>query len=219
MPKACRCHSIARPQVHEKSILLPLLPLTLLDACDGAGELALRRWMPAMAAFSMSPLLKKDRLMVAYVGAIALWAAVAWPLRPCARAQNGGQAPLGVGGAAEKGGGAPMGVTAGGESAGTPLGVKGAGVAPGSAAGRQQAAPAHVLEPQLWSQLAVGASVAGTAVLQALGAVVTPPPRLPYLFDLLVTAYSFAHFAAAAAWLNMRILAHARTPLPDTSRL
>lgn len=62
-------------QVHEKSILLPLLPLTLL-----APELpGLAAWMPAMAAFSMFPLLKKDELVCAYLGCMILWASIAWP--------------------------------------------------------------------------------------------------------------------------------------------
>lgn len=211
--------SVARPQVHEKSILLPLLPLTLLGACGDAGELALRRWVPAVAAFSMFPLLKKDRLVAAYLGAMALWAAVAWPQRPRAGERSTGRAPIGGGGAERKRGDALIGASAHGESAGMPLGRRGAGVAPGSAATWQQVAPARVTGPQLWPKLALGASVAGAAALQALGAVMDPPAGLPYLFDLLVTTYSFAHFAAAALWLNTRILAQARTPLPDVGRV
>ena len=214
MPEACCRNPAARAQVHEKSILLPLLPLTLLGACGDAGEVALRRWLPAMAAFSMFPLLKKDRLVAAYLGALALWAAVAWPQRPPAREQS-----VGDGGAEGKRENARMGGGADGDPAGTPLGRSGAGVAPGSAAMWQQAAPAHVAGPQLWPKLALGASMAGAAAIQALGAALAPPARLPYLFDLLVIAYSFAHFAAAALWLNMRILAEARTPLPDISGL
>ena len=62
-------------QVHEKSILLPLLPLTLL-----APDLPrLSAWMPAMAALSMFPLLKKDGLVCAYLGCTILWASIAWP--------------------------------------------------------------------------------------------------------------------------------------------
>ena len=194
--------------MHEKSILLPLLPLTLLGACGDAGELAVRRWLPAMAAFSMFPLLKKDRLVVAYLGAMALWAAMAWPQRPRAGEQSTGRAPHGDGGAEGKREDARMDGSADREPAGMPLGRRGAG-----------AAPVHAMGPQLWPKLALGASMAGAAAIQALGAAVAPPARLPYLFDLLVTAYSFAHFAAAALWLNMRILAQARTPLPDVSRL
>ena len=205
--------------MHEKSILLPLLPLTLLGACGGAGELALRRGLPAMAAFSMFPLLKKDRLVVAYLGAMALWAAVAWPQRPCAGEESTGRAPHGDRGAEGKREDAHMGGDVDREPAGTPLERSGAELAPGFEAMWQQAAPAHVTGPQLWPKLALGASVAGAAAIQALGAALAPPARLPYLFDLLVTAYSFAHFAAAALWLNIRILAQARTPLPDISGL
>ncbi len=62
-------------QVHEKSILLPLMPLTLL-----APDLPrLSAWLPAMAALSMFPLLKKDGLVCAYLGCLALWASLAWP--------------------------------------------------------------------------------------------------------------------------------------------
>ncbi|CAL8467236.1 g6772 [Coccomyxa elongata] len=64
-------------QVHEKSILLPLLPVTLL-----APDLpVLASWMPAVATFSMYPLLKKDGLSLAYVGLLLFWAAFTLPDR------------------------------------------------------------------------------------------------------------------------------------------
>ncbi len=56
------------PQVHEKSILLPLLPLLLL--ADAEPELAL--WGPLVAAFSMYPLLQRDGLAVAYAACCVL---------------------------------------------------------------------------------------------------------------------------------------------------
>lgn len=63
-------------QVHEKSILLPLMPLMLL----GPQHPVISRWLPAVACFSMFPLLKKDSLTLAYCAVLMLWGAVAWPL-------------------------------------------------------------------------------------------------------------------------------------------
>ena len=59
--------------MHEKSILLPLLPVALL--CDR--EPLLAAWLPAYGAFSMFPLLKKDRLVLAYAALLMLWASMA----------------------------------------------------------------------------------------------------------------------------------------------
>jgi alpha-1,3-glucosyltransferase len=57
-------------QVHEKSVLLPLLPVTLLMiGRDGDDGLTIREpyaWLHAVGAFSMVPLLAKDKLMVPY---------------------------------------------------------------------------------------------------------------------------------------------------------
>lgn len=49
-------------QAHEKSILLPLLPITLLNAEYGY----LSVWLITTASFSMVPLLWKDGLVLAY---------------------------------------------------------------------------------------------------------------------------------------------------------
>ena len=59
-------------QVHEKSILLPLLPATLL----AAEEPLFAAWAQAIAAFSMWPLLKKDGQGVAYCALLLLHAVV-----------------------------------------------------------------------------------------------------------------------------------------------
>jgi alpha-1,3-glucosyltransferase len=56
-------------QVHEKSILLPLLPVTLL-APDMPRFAA---WLPPLAALSMYPLLKRDGLQAAYFACLTLW--------------------------------------------------------------------------------------------------------------------------------------------------
>ena len=60
-------------QVHEKSVLLPLLPVTLL----AASEPMLATAMPLLAIFSMWPLLKRDGLEIPYVGVAALFFAIA----------------------------------------------------------------------------------------------------------------------------------------------
>jgi len=164
-----------RRQVHEKSILLPLLPATLLGATGDAGELALRAWLPAMAAFSMYPLLKKDRLTAAYAAALAAWAAVAWPpARPSPAAVRARAAGGGGGRRRPRWGGAGVRAMTG-------------------------------------SEAAVGASALGAALIHALGAARGAPARYPYLLDLLITSYSFVHFAGACVWLNMHALAAART--------
>jgi alpha-1,3-glucosyltransferase len=67
-------------QVHEKSVLLPLLPLTML-AADHADAVA---WLAAAAPFSMLPLLKKDGLTLAYLATTALCGGAVLALRPAA---------------------------------------------------------------------------------------------------------------------------------------
>lgn len=60
-------------QVHEKSILLTVLPVTLL----AFEEPVVAAWLPVWATISMYPLLKKDGLSTAYVACLLLWFAVA----------------------------------------------------------------------------------------------------------------------------------------------
>ena len=62
-------------QVHEKSILMPLLPVTLL----AGRHPALATWFSTVACFSMFPLLQRDGLAVAYAAAqVALAAFGSW---------------------------------------------------------------------------------------------------------------------------------------------
>ncbi|KAG1657002.1 hypothetical protein FOA52_012003 [Chlamydomonas sp. UWO 241] len=56
-------------QVHEKSILLPLLPITALATTFPQFAL----WGPVVACFSMWPLLWRDGVISAYVGAIVFY--------------------------------------------------------------------------------------------------------------------------------------------------
>jgi len=59
-------------QVHEKSILLPLMPLSLL----ATAEPLLLAWLPVVATFSMYPLLKKDSLWLCYIALLLLWSSL-----------------------------------------------------------------------------------------------------------------------------------------------
>eukprot|EP00951_Prasinocladus_malaysianus_P017363 scaffold136776_cov48-Prasinocladus_malaysianus.AAC.1 len=60
-------------RVHEKSILLPLLPITLM----AADEPYLAGLLPLVASFSMFPLLKKDGVALAYAGALVMYLGLA----------------------------------------------------------------------------------------------------------------------------------------------
>ncbi|KAF8058079.1 dolichyl pyrophosphate Man9GlcNAc2 alpha-1 [Scenedesmus sp. PABB004] len=75
-------------QVHEKSILLPLLPVTLLAASEPDAAV----WGPVVGAFSMFPLLSRDGLAPAYAATLAAWLAVAPGLAP-PRGGGAGAAP------------------------------------------------------------------------------------------------------------------------------
>jgi alpha-1,3-glucosyltransferase len=56
-------------QVHEKSILLPLLPITMLAASEP--DLAI--WGPVVGVFQMYPLLVRDGAAMAYIATNALY--------------------------------------------------------------------------------------------------------------------------------------------------
>lgn len=74
-------------QVHEKSVLLPLLPLTMLAAQFPGTAL----WLPLLGAFSMYPLLIRDGVGVAYAAACTLYLVLMWPV--CRELQGGGATP------------------------------------------------------------------------------------------------------------------------------
>jgi alpha-1,3-glucosyltransferase len=64
-------------QVHEKSVLLPLLPMTLLLGSKQGLSKEYRAWIGwanALAAWTMYPLLKRDGLTIPYVVLSLLWA-------------------------------------------------------------------------------------------------------------------------------------------------
>lgn len=64
-------------QVHEKSVLLPLLPMTMLLGGDGGLGLELRAWIGwanILGVWTLFPLLKRDVLRVPYYVLSLLWA-------------------------------------------------------------------------------------------------------------------------------------------------
>lgn len=64
-------------QVHEKNVLLPLLPMTLLLATEGGMKPAIRAWVGyanLLANWTLFPLLAKDELKIPYAVLTSLWA-------------------------------------------------------------------------------------------------------------------------------------------------
>ncbi|EMC93611.1 glycosyltransferase family 57 protein [Baudoinia panamericana UAMH 10762] len=64
-------------QVHEKNVLLPLLPMTLLLATEGGMKPSTRAWVGfanILACWTLFPLLVKDELRIPYFVLTGLWA-------------------------------------------------------------------------------------------------------------------------------------------------
>jgi alpha-1,3-glucosyltransferase len=65
-------------QVHEKSILLPLLPASLLFFSNDAEERKWTVWINIISTMSLWPLLKKDGLALQYFIYLPLWTFLAY---------------------------------------------------------------------------------------------------------------------------------------------
>ena len=64
-------------QVHEKSVLLPLLPMTMMLGGDGGLGIEIRAWVGwanMLAVWTLFPLLKRDELRIPYFVLSLLWA-------------------------------------------------------------------------------------------------------------------------------------------------
>ena len=64
-------------QVHEKSVLLPLLPMTVMLGADGGLGTEMRAWVGGanmLGVWTLFPLLKRDELRVPYAVLSLLWA-------------------------------------------------------------------------------------------------------------------------------------------------
>lgn len=146
--------------MHEKSILLPLLPVTALAAWEPvAAALA-----PLVAAFSMYPLLERDGLALPYAACLAIYAAAMHRLLP----RNG---------------------SGGGEGAAK------------TRAARSVERPAG---PTAAVRAAAAGGVISAVALHAARALLSPPERLPWLWDRAFVSLAFVYAACGMAYFNWR---------------
>eukprot|EP00899_Mesostigma_viride_P024519 jgi/Mesvir1/5251/Mv15370-RA.1 len=207
-------------QVHEKSILLPLLPVLML----ALHEPVLALWVSGVAAFSMVPLLERDGLNIPYAATLLVFFSLlarSCPSHPLEGPTSTGGRGSGVMGKEEGGcgeedqehdflGADTRGVGGGAawKSDSKDQGVRnyvGASSALGpNCAGRGKAIEALCpsLSPVLQASLSF--SVLGALGLHAAPMILPPPPSLPWLYPALQSAFSFAHFVAFAAYTNWR---------------
>ena len=169
-------------QVHEKSILLPLLPLTAL----AASEPALVLWTPLVACFSMFPLLVRDGATAAYVGTMLLYLAAMWPA--CARLIGG----AGVAGCSKmQHPPRKLALGSGGQMMGNDGMVRSVGRVM-----QQWAVRWHSILGILGLLLAAGMHVARE--------VVPAPERLPWLHDRACITVCFVYLALMGLYLQLR---------------
>lgn len=191
-------------QVHEKSILMPMLPLALLYVLEPAVAAAV---LP-LAAFSMFPLLERDKQALPYAALTACAAAVApdlaaaWPALCTAALRQRAAASVDADAAGRKTAPAAgredcsdksLGARPGGRRGGSRL----LGLLEGVAGGQGSRA--------IWLVFR-GSCVIGCA-LHVARVVYEPPERIPFLHDLLMTVFAFAHFALVMLYCNLRQLA------------
>lgn len=156
----------------------------LLAALDDARIVT---WAQLLAPFSMYPLLKKDGLMLAYLGTVAFyWAATVL-------------APAGAVGLLEatteqaQPTARPAKRTPGGSRSGTGS----TGSSPAAAAFAEPLAAVEAV-----AQHGPTVSLVVAAVLQLAAELVPPPERYPFLFDAAITAWAFLHFALLFVYTN-----------------
>ena len=162
-------------QIHEKAVLLLLLPVTLLADAEPFLSAAL----PPVAAFSMWPLLSRDGLQLAYPATILLFAAV---VGTRASADDGGLLTTDSSVAPQH------------TAASTKPRSSAAHATPPRTRSVFVRAPAY----------AVPCSLLGAALLHVVQSVMPPSQRYPYLMDALFTSYAFVHLALAMLYLNWR---------------
>lgn len=148
-------------QVHEKSILLPLMPVMLL----GPDLPIVSRWLPPVACFSMYPLLKKDGLTLAYIALMLLWGAMTWPAMGEERTQQ----------------------------------------QTGASSEQRQERESERWRSMLLIGLFMSVGLAGGIHLAPF--ILQVPEKYPYIFDAVITSYSFLHILGLAVYLQYQSLA------------
>ena len=171
-------------QVHEKSVLLPVLPVALL-----APHLPHpAAWLPPLAAFSMFPLLKRDGLQVAYFAFLLFWSAfttLSWDTGDEVSAE---QCPA-----------------RGSKSTMSPRLVISSGKALKKAR-RVTVAPHYTEMPKLYRDAATALSILALTVaasVHVITAITLPPQNLPYLHDAAFTCSSFVLLLLIMMRLNV----------------
>ena len=155
-------------QVHEKSILLPLMPVMLL----GPDQPILTRWLPPVACFSMYPLLKKDDLILAYLALQLLWGSQTWP----SGKKKGREGQTGSS-------------------------TDQAGSSRDHRQEREQKRWRVVLMVGLYVSVGLAAAMhVAPLVLQA-------PKQYPFIFDAMITSFSFLHILGLAVYMQFQSLA------------
>lgn len=178
-------------QVHEKSILLALLPITLL----AVEEPVLAAWLPVWATVSMYPLLKKDGLSNAYVACFILWSAVAPQLvsRPVNNPQPNGRSNRSSSSA--------------NQDAAEPAAKKGS----------QGAIRIKVSGQQCLQYLSLVSLLPAICIHTAQFAI-KPPARFLHIYDAAFVTLCFALITLSAVYLNIRQWTSSQTA-PGSSTL
>ena len=181
-------------QVHEKSILLPAMPISLL--CLRAPKLATA--MPVLACLSMWPLLRKDGLGVAYLGCVVLFTSLFGGEDAPEKSKRAPEASP-----KKKGWRLPGWIPSPGKKRGGG-GVDGDGSS--SVSPDQHEWVESALEANVWRW--IGRVLAtGGCCLHAFEVLVMAPARAPYLHSLTFTTFGFLGFVCVWGYCHVRLWA------------
>lgn len=188
--------SFAFPQVHEKSILLPLLPVMML----APWEPRLATWLPLIASFSMYPLLERDGLTLTYFACCLLYLAFAWPgFAQLATAADSTTTTAPSGGKNGAVSGGP--VSADTSAARSSSSGKGRSPLIAAAIAVLRAGQALCDRWSMW--ISVGSLSVGLA-LHVARVLVPPPSGLPWLHDRLFVTAAFLALCPCVVWLQVQ---------------